>query len=347
MSTPIHVLLLFASSGEQVGGLEQQVILQANTLAQLPSLKISVLGAAAYAPRFDRHIDYYTLPLKWSRNHPALLLKLYQKIHKLHPDLIHSHGHKAASLIHRMRRFVLGCPWIATAHGTKKQNRMLRHAQQVIAVSQGVQQALHPLPSTIIPNAVAPYLEARQSKPALCEEWGLDPELPLLIAVGRLAKVKGFATLMQAARTLPLNLLIFGDGPEKDYLSLRQTERIRLAGHDHTVRQRYSAADALVISSEREGHSLSMIEALQAECPVLSTPVSGAKEWLPASCLINADTPETLAECLRSKVPQLDALKLELQPFFDAATRELSPEKLAEALLNTYHAALNTATTPH
>ncbi len=333
--------MLFASSGEQVGGLEKQVVLQANTLAQQAEIKVSVLGAAAYAPLFDAAIDFYPLPLKWSRNHPALLLKLYQRIHALHPDLIHSHGHKAASLLHRMRRFVLGCPWVATAHGTKKQNRMLRHAQQVIAVSQGVQQALHPLPSTIIPNAVTPYLDERQTRQALCAEWSLDPQLPLLIAVGRLAKVKAYATLMLAARQLDVNLLIFGEGPEKDYLSLRQTARIRLAGHDHQVRRRYYAADALVICSEREGHSLSMIEALQAECPVLSTPVSGAQEWLPASCLINADTPDALAHSLRQKVPQLPQLSVELRPFFDRARIELSPERLAEALMNTYHAALS------
>ncbi|MDX1451825.1 MAG: glycosyltransferase [Oleiphilaceae bacterium] len=340
MPASIHICLVFASSGEQLGGLEQQVIVQANALSACSGVHVSVMGAPAYRDHFTSAVNFCSLPLHLSRNHPSLLIKLYRHLKALQPDIVHSHGHKAASLLSKLRRFTSYYRWVATAHGTKKQNHMLRHAHHVFAVSQGVQAAMAPLDSEVLYNAVPPYHEEQQNKAELCAEWQLDPELPLLIAVGRLAKVKAYARLMQAVRELEVNLLIFGDGPERDYLALRQSDRIRLAGHDHRVRRRYYAADCLVICSEREGHSLSMIEALQADCPVLSTPVSGATEWLPQSCLIQASSDDELTACLREKLPQLAALKAELSPYFERAREELSPEKLADKLLNTYHAVL-------
>ncbi len=340
MSKTIKLALLFASSGEQVGGLEQQVILQANTLAERSGFAVTVFGAPAYRPHFTQRVHYVDLPLQLSRNHPSLLMKLYKQLKLAQPDIVHSHGHKAASLLNRLRRFLPAWRWVATAHGTKKQNKMLRHAHHIIAVSQGVQQAIAPLPCDVMYNAVPPYEDVQQNKAELCAEWQLDPTFPLLIAVGRLAKVKAYDRLMQAVRELQVNLLIYGDGPERDYLALRQTERIRLAGHDHQVRQRYSAADALVICSEREGHSLSMIEALQANCPVFSTPVSGARDWLPESCILLAIEDHTLAQDIEDKLQRLDAITQELSPFFERARLELSPEKLADKLQSTYHAVL-------
>ena len=70
---------------------------------------------------------------------------------------------------------------------------------------------------------------------------------------------------------------------------------MRLAGHIENISCYLAACDLLVITSEREGMSLSMLEALQAGVPVLWAPVSGATELLPDKALIQSLNPEHLA----------------------------------------------------
>ena len=67
-------------------------------------------------------------------------------------------------------------------------------------------------------------------------------------------------------------------------------ERILLPGYETNMYPWLKAASACVISSRREGFPYIMVESLLAHCPVLSTPVSGVGDFLPASCLADSDS---------------------------------------------------------
>ena len=87
--------------------------------------------------------------------------------------------------------------------------------------------------------------------------FGIDPEKPVVVAVGRLSKEKAFDVLIQAfadllATGFEATLLIAGDGPEHDALqhqivSLGVEDSVRLIGHVADPRDVYAAADVFAL----------------------------------------------------------------------------------------------------
>lgn len=77
--------------------------------------------------------------------------------------------------------------------------------------------------------------------------------------------------------------LVAGDGPLRAGLEARARElgvRIRFVGHLDDPTVALAAIDVLLITSERESLANAMLEALALGVPVVSTPVSGAREAL-------------------------------------------------------------------
>lgn len=115
-------------------------------------------------------------------------------------------------------------------------------------------------------------------------------DVPSLITVGRLIPVKRFERLINIHKKLidngvRQNLFILGAGPEQDNLQkqideLGVNETCNLLGFDENPYKYVSKADLFVCSSEREGFSTAVTEALVLGVPVVSTEVSGAKELL-------------------------------------------------------------------
>jgi len=105
--------------------------------------------------------------------------------------------------------------------------------------------------------------------------------------VARLAEQKRLDRLLGAAAALTpdIHVLVAGDGPERDALDalareLGLADRVHLPGHREDVASVLAALDVFVVSSDREGLSNAMLEALWAGVPVVSTPVSGARDAL-------------------------------------------------------------------
>lgn len=80
-------------------------------------------------------------------------------------------------------------------------------------------------------------------------------------------------------------LLFAGDGPLRDEMQQRihaagAEKRVRLLGSRDDMPALYNAADAMVLSSTREGFSNAVIEALACACPVIASDVGGNREAL-------------------------------------------------------------------
>lgn len=111
-----------------------------------------------------------------------------------------------------------------------------------------------------------------------------------LISVGRLIPVKRFERLINVHKKLLDNginnkLYILGEGQDKEKLQkqingLGVSDFCKLLGFDTNPYKYISKADLFVCSSEREGFSTVVTEALVLGVPVVSTEVSGAKELL-------------------------------------------------------------------
>ena len=340
MTTPkIRILMIIASTGPDVGGMEKQLALQANGLSETTDFEISVLAAACYQVLFKRSVCFIPVNMSRGRRNPYLLLQTARLIRKNKPQIIHSHGHKASQILAKIKPFLGRCICMASSHGTKKNNKALATMDTIFAVSQGVQAAI-PYPSVVIHNAIEAYAGPIFTKANLCDRYQLDQSLPLAVAVGRLATVKNFPLLMAAFTSLNANLILFGEGPEGAALKKLERSNVKLGAHTPHAQGIMAAADTLIISSDREGLSLSMLEALHMRTPVLSTDVSGAKEILPASCIISRSSVSNMRQDLEQKLGDLLHIEQELEPVFSTIKKTCNPNYLVGLLSKHYHLAL-------
>jgi glycosyltransferase involved in cell wall biosynthesis len=98
---------------------------------------------------------------------------------------------------------------------------------------------------------------------------------PLVLAVGRLHRQKGYDVLLRA---LPLLgdavVAVAGDGPLADVLRA-QAPQVHWLGRRDDVGDLYAAADVVVLPSLWEARSLTAQEALLAGTPLVATAVGG------------------------------------------------------------------------
>lgn len=136
--------------------------------------------------------------------------------------------------------------------------------------------------SVIIPNPISDTIPAR-----FCGE-----RKKVIVAAGRLEEQKNFPMLIQAFARLSQEkpdyiLKIFGQGPLKDELkelaaSLGVGERVTFPGYVRDVDEQMRDAALYVSSSDFEGISNSMLEALAMGIPTICTdcPAGGAREMI-------------------------------------------------------------------
>jgi glycosyltransferase involved in cell wall biosynthesis len=117
---------------------------------------------------------------------------------------------------------------------------------------------------------------------------GVPDDAIVVGAVARLDPVKDLGTLLaavsRARATVPgLCAVIAGDGPERPALEAAIAadpagDRLRLLGHRDDVRMLLAGVDIFANSSTSEGISLTLLEAMAAELPIVATRVGGTPE---------------------------------------------------------------------
>lgn len=126
-------------------------------------------------------------------------------------------------------------------------------------------------------------IDATQFRPVAPFGGRDDPSpLPLAISVGNLVPLKGHDLAISALPAIPeLYLWIVGGGPERDRLesvarNLGVEQRVRFLGvvpHER-MPEVYSAANILILASEREGWPNVLLEAMACGARVVATNVS-------------------------------------------------------------------------
>lgn len=231
-------------------------------------------------------------------------LHLFALARRHRVDLIHAHL-LGASVYGSLAAASLGIPCICTFHGVpdlrgsgillRTKIRILsRRRNRLVFVSESLRDwALerHRLPearSEVVYNGIEPSHEPPSGSER--EELGADRGESLILAVGNLRPAKDYGTLLRAMATLRtwregIRLVIIGDGHGsslEDLVRLRRTlglgEIVRFAGFRQDVARLLTASDVVVSSSESEGFSLSIVEALWGGKPVVATRSGGPEE---------------------------------------------------------------------
>ncbi len=136
----------------------------------------------------------------------------------------------------------------------------------------------------------------------------------VLLSVGGLIERKGHHIAIEALVDCPdCTLVIAGGGPLREHLEqlaarLGVADRVRFLGDTpHSqLPELYSAADAMVLASSREGWANVLLESMACGLPVLATDVNGTAEAVqsPEAGLL---LPERTAACLAASVGRLRA----------------------------------------
>jgi glycosyltransferase involved in cell wall biosynthesis len=182
---------------------------------------------------------------------------------------------------------------------------------------------------------------AKPPKAVLRSRWGLPEDRPVVVFVGRLRYYKGLDYLLQAMALLPdVSLLLVGDGPlwnRTQHLasSLGISGRVIFTGDVGEVELPgcYAAGDIFVLPSHTraEAFGTSIVEAMAAGLPVISTDIHTGTSWVNqhdvTGLVVPPCNPEALADAIRTLVadPQLrqamgDAALARARNLFQAST---------------------------
>jgi glycosyltransferase involved in cell wall biosynthesis len=221
---------------------------------------------------------------------PGLLLAVAAEARRVGPDVVwasDARGHGAAVwsrvspavplVVHRRVTFPPGRGPLSLLK--------YRVPRRFVAVSQGVADSLRragidPARITVLPDGLPPaaYLD----RP--------EPQSPpyRLIHVGAFDGLKGQRVAIAAlerlvARGLDATLLFLGDGPRRAAAEIDATvrglaSRCIFAGEVRDVPERLAASHLLLLPSQSEGASMTLMEAMAAGCPVLVHDLPGPRE---------------------------------------------------------------------
>lgn len=292
----MRICQVIASHGE--GGLERHVRELTHQLIKAGH-EVIVFGNREYLVTLPESAGRQPIHTRLGRRNPLLLLQLLLCLRHQHCDLIHAQANKAAALVGALRNWIT-CPIIGTLHNIKRDVRSFQRLDHIITVSRGLAVSFDPSRVSVVYNGID---QPRVGPTDLKKTFHLPDDRPLLCSVGRLVKAKGFDLLLDAIDGLSVNMLIVGEGPERRHLE-RRIERlapdtqVRLLGHRNDAASLMAAADAVIISSRREGFSYVFNEALLVGARVLSTDVPVANEVLPPDLIV----PVNDAPALRSRL---------------------------------------------
>lgn len=284
------------------------------------------------------------------------LWQLYRSIGRHRPDIVHLHGYKATILA----GFLAGIartPAVATFHTEAKravgldtyvriETRVLRRLRGVVAVSEPIRSELRERGVRadrihVIPNGI------EDSHDPKARGNGEHPTKvgPRLLFVGRLVEGKNVDLLIQAVADLraefpDLELEIAGEGPERSHLEAHARElgvgrQVRFLGFVEEVP--LSRCDCFVLPSRTEGMPISVLEAMSAGLPILSTAVGSVPSVVRdgrEAVLVPPDRCDALVSGLRAILadPSLQ------QRLGRAARRRFEQEYTAQRMAQRYSA---------
>lgn len=188
-------------------------------------------------------------------------------------------------------------------------------ADVIVAVAEGVKRdlvenfAISAQKITVIYNPIDVQGIGTRAAELVSHPWLNNKDAPLVAAVGRLVKLKGFELLIRAfarlSQKLNARLIIIGEGEERQKLeqlidSLGLGKRVELLGVQENPWKYMARADLFVLSSLTEGWPNVIGEAMALGLPIVATDCSpGVREFLEdgrCGLLVPPGDPDALAE---------------------------------------------------
>ena len=319
---PLKIGYLIWSLG--LGGAEQVVIRLASALdrARFEPVIICLNEPGAFAPQATQAGIEVVAVRKRGPLDLGALVRLARLLRERRLQIVHTHLW-GANFWGRVAARLAGVPVIvATEHNVDTWKRwhhfvldrwLARRTTHLVAVSQQVK-AFYEAHGVgrgrwrVVYNGIDSSLARPRGRRAAYQALGIGTTEPVVGWIGRLVPAKApevfLDAVARAAKTLPaLKVLVVGDGPSRAAVEAHARRRgleqsIRFTGVRQDVPELLAGMDALVFSSEREGLSMAMLEAMTSGVPVVATRVGGTPELIEdgvSGLLVEPGRPEELA----------------------------------------------------
>ena len=318
----LHLVPVFAVGGMEVGLTK---LVNGIDRASVCGGICSFTPVGDFRERLSSGVPLFELRRR-SGNDPRLVTQLYRLLKRERPHIVHTHawgtlceGYLAARLA-RVPHIVHG------EHGTMEtrhrnigiQRFVWGRVDRVLSVSERLADRMARevgFPRSriqTIRNGVDLSRWTTGDRAATRARLRAGNDL-LVLAVGRLVPVKNHAILIAAvalarAAGVPCRLMIAGDGPLKAALegqaaALGVAGAVELLGPRQDLPDLLAAADLFALSSDSEGMSNTIIEAMAAGRPVLATDVGGNSELVvqqETGLLVEARKPDALERGIKA-----------------------------------------------
>lgn len=325
MTTILH---LIDTTGP--GGAETVFISLLRELQQSDSRNLVVLRGEGWVADQVRRVGIEPLFIdsKGSFN-IGYVLAMRKLVRKERVDLIH--GHLLGSNVYGALLSILTrLPMVATFHGSvdvASRERFLRAkflligwgASAIVCVSRTLQEDLarrSPLPSRklkLIYNGVDPSQFQKAPAVGLRTEIGVSAEATLVVSIGNIRPAKGYEYLVDAAIQMAgsdpsVHFVVVGHQRASLFAQLEEqasqaaTEpNIHWLGFRQDVNDILQQADIFLLPSISEGFSISTVEAMMAEVPIIATRSGGPEEILSdleTGLLVPAKEPKAIVDAI-------------------------------------------------
>jgi len=285
--------------------------------------------------------------------------KLRSLIKVIKPDLIHTQGIRADSLLASMTLLV---PWVMTSRNfpsedypskfgklkgglMEKQHFLaMRKCSNVVSCSESIRKQLASVgvQSLAIQNGVK-NIKGDKSIVSFIDKL----EKPVFVTVGSLIPRKNVRYLLeafeQAINKKQGSLLVIGDGPQRKELESYSVDNVHYVGSVNNVQDYLAASDYFVSSSLSEGLPNTVLEALVAGLPVILSDIPShaeiEKESKGSCVLFSLDNKDQLIEILADSESYFsdganeDALRLG-EDVFSAKSMSLKYQDLYQELVS-------------
>lgn len=262
------------------------------------------------------------------------LFQLFRLIRRSQAEIVHTHTSKAGFL-GRIAAVLAGVPVVIhTPHGHVFYGYYGRSATKVIVLLErfaalltdylvfltaGEEREHHersigrPERSVTIPSGVdlETLRDGTPSRPAARRSLHWPDDSCVVVAVGRLVRVKGFDILVRAFSEVlhgapQTRLVLVGEGPERPSLerlarAIGISKHMLFTGASDEVPRHLAAADILVAPSRNEGQGRVLVEAMALGLPVVGTRVGGIPDVLrdgECGLLVPPENPSELARAI-------------------------------------------------
>lgn len=296
---PKHIALYLPSL--RGGGAERVMVMLANGFASRGH-KVDLVLASAEGPYLPEVSDAVRVVDLGKRRVAATLFPLIRYLKSEQPEAMLSalgHANVVALLARRWARSHVRL--VLSEHGIRLKaapregvaavlrilaRRLYPTADAIVCVSEGLRegmQQMFDLPPDKL-HCIYNPLDVDRIRRLMVEPvdhaWIAKPDVPVIVAVGRLTEQKDYPTLLKAfallTRERPARLVILGEGEEEARLTalaneLNISECVAFLGFQKNPFAWFRACDLYVLSSRWEGLSCSLLEALACDTRVVST----------------------------------------------------------------------------